>query len=91
MMSAVRECSVRPLTVLRPGLWRLIGVRVPRSAVPSAGTGEPPLRLVPAGTAALQLLTRYLGSVLGGPPPVRHHPVRCPRAFAWLITATRHG
>jgi AraC-like DNA-binding protein len=24
---------------------------------------------VPAGTAALQLLTRYLGSVLGGPPP----------------------
>ena len=24
---------------------------------------------MPAGTAALQLLTRYLGSVLGGPPP----------------------
>jgi AraC-like DNA-binding protein len=58
-------------TVLRPGLCRLIGVRVPRRAVPSAvgGTGQPPLRLVPAGTAALQLLTRYLGSVLAGPPP----------------------
>jgi AraC-like DNA-binding protein len=57
-------------TVLRPGLCRLIGVRVPRHAVPSAdGAGQPPLRLVPAGTAALRLLTRYLGSVMAGPPP----------------------
>jgi hypothetical protein len=57
-------------TVLRPGPCRLIGLRVPWDAVPSAcGAGQPPLRLVPAGTAALQLLTRYLGSILAGPPP----------------------
>jgi AraC-like DNA-binding protein len=64
-------------TVLRPGPCRLIGLRVPWHAVPSArgavpsarGAGQPSLRLVPAGTAALQLLTRYLGSVLAGPLP----------------------
>jgi hypothetical protein len=57
-------------TVLRPGPCRLIGLRVPRHTVPSAcGAGQPPLRLVPADTAALQLLTRYLGSILAGPPP----------------------
>jgi AraC-like DNA-binding protein len=57
-------------TVLRPGPCRLIGLRVPWHAVPSAcGAGQPPLRLVPADTAALQLLTRYLGSILAGPPP----------------------
>jgi AraC-like DNA-binding protein len=57
-------------TVLRPGPCRMIGLRVPWDAVPSAcGAGQPPLRLVPAGTAALQLLTRYLGSILAGPPP----------------------
>jgi AraC-like DNA-binding protein len=57
-------------TVLRPGPCRLIGLRVPWHAVPSAcGAGQPPLLLVPAGTAALQLLTRYLGSILAGPPP----------------------
>jgi len=57
-------------TVLRPGPCRLIGLRVPWHTVPSAcGTGQPPLRLVPADTAALQLLTRYLGSILAGPPP----------------------
>jgi AraC-like DNA-binding protein len=57
-------------TVLRPGPCRLIGLRVPWHAVPSAcGAGQPPLRLVPAGTAALQLLTRYLGSILAGPAP----------------------
>jgi AraC-like DNA-binding protein len=57
-------------TVLRPGPCRLIGLRVPWHAIPSArDAGQPSLRLVPAGTAALQLLTRYLGSVLAGPPP----------------------
>jgi AraC-like DNA-binding protein len=57
-------------TVLRPGPCRLIGLRVPWHAVPSArGAGQPSLRLVPAGTAALRLLTRYLGSVMAGPPP----------------------
>ena len=57
-------------TVLRPGPCRLIGLRVPWHAVSSArGAGQPPLRLVPADTAALQLLTRYLGSILAGPRP----------------------
>jgi AraC-like DNA-binding protein len=57
-------------TVLRPGPCRLIGLRVPWHAVPSArDAGQLSLRLVPAGTAALQLLTRYLGSVLAGPLP----------------------
>jgi AraC-like DNA-binding protein len=57
-------------TVLRPGPCRLIGLRVPWHAIPSAcDAGQPSLRLVPAGTAALQLLTRYLGSILAGPPP----------------------
>jgi AraC-like DNA-binding protein len=58
-------------TVARPGPCRLIGVRVPRRAVRGgiAGPGQPPLRIVPAETAALQLLTRYLRSVLGGPVP----------------------
>jgi len=57
-------------TVLRPGPCRLIGLRVPWHAVPSAcGAGQPPLRLVPADTAALRLLTRYLGSILAGPRP----------------------
>jgi AraC-like DNA-binding protein len=60
-------------TVLRPGPCRLIGLRVPWHTVPSAcGAGQPPLRLVPAGTTALQLLTRYLGSILAGPPPSGH-------------------
>ena len=67
-------------TVLRPGPCRLIGLRVPWHAVPSAcGAGQPSLRLVPAGTAALQLLTRYLGSILAGPRP----PVSSPTPW-WL-------
>jgi hypothetical protein len=41
-------------TVLRPGPCRLIGLRVPWDAVPSAcGAGQPPLRLVPAGTSPM--------------------------------------
>jgi len=57
-------------TVARPGPCRLIGVRVPRRAVRGgiAGPGQP-LRIVPTETAALQLLTRYLRSILGGTVP----------------------
>src|SRR5262249_34501061 len=56
--------------VLRPGPGGRFGLGVPSLTVPSAcGAGQPPLRLVPSDTAALQLLTRYLGSILAGPPP----------------------
>jgi AraC-like DNA-binding protein len=57
--------------VVRPEACQLIGIRLPRHAVPpgAAGRAGPPLRLVPAGAPALDLLTRYLGSVLGGPEP----------------------
>ena len=57
--------------VVRPEACQLIGIRLPRHAVPpgTAGRAGPPLRLVPARTPALDLLTRYLGSVLGGPEP----------------------
>jgi AraC-like DNA-binding protein len=56
-------------SVLRPEPCRLIGARVPRRALSLDTAGGPPLRLIPARTAALQLLTRYLRSVLGGPVP----------------------
>jgi AraC-like DNA-binding protein len=56
-------------TVLRPEPCQLIGVRIPRRAVSPGTISGPPLRLVPARTAALQLLTRYLRSVLSGPMP----------------------
>jgi AraC-like DNA-binding protein len=57
--------------VARPEACQLIGIRIPRRAVSleAAGSGRAPLRLVPGRTAALQLLTRYLGSVLDGPVP----------------------
>jgi AraC-like DNA-binding protein len=54
-------------SVLRPQRCQLIGVRIPRRAAPASG--GPPLRLVPARTAAVQLLTRYLRCVLDGPMP----------------------
>jgi AraC-like DNA-binding protein len=59
-------------TVLRPTPNRLIGVRVPRRTVPvdSGQAGDAALRLVPAHTPALQLLTRYLRSVLDAPIPL---------------------
>jgi AraC-like DNA-binding protein len=53
-------------TVLRPTRSRMIGVRVPRRALAVDG---PAPRLVPGGTPALRLLTRYLRSVLDGPAP----------------------
>jgi AraC-like DNA-binding protein len=56
-------------SVLRAAPARMIGLRVPRRSVPAgaAGFGPTPLRLVPARTAALQLLTCYLRGALSSP------------------------
>jgi len=53
-------------SILRAAPARMIGVRIPRRSVPAGvvGFGATPLRLVPAGTAALQLLTSYLHGAL---------------------------
>jgi AraC-like DNA-binding protein len=61
-----------PFAVLRPTASRLIGVRVPRCALPVGAdrAGDTALRLVPAHTPALRLLTGYLRSVLDGPVPL---------------------
>jgi AraC-like DNA-binding protein len=58
-------------TILRPEHCRMIGLRVTRRAMPPEILGErqSPLRLVPGRTPALQLLTRYMRSVLQGPAP----------------------
>jgi AraC-like DNA-binding protein len=58
-----------PFSVLRPAPARMIGLRVPRRSVLAdpGNRGATPLRLVPAGTAALQLLTGYLRSALSSP------------------------
>jgi len=58
-------------TVLRPDPCQVIGLRIPRRTAPfeTAGADRSPLRVVPGHTAALQLLTRYLRSVLDGPVP----------------------
>ena len=55
-------------SILRAGPARMIGVRIPRRSVPAGAvsSGAGPLRLVPAGTAALQLLTSYLHGALSG-------------------------
>ena len=55
-------------SIVRAAPARMIGVRIPRRSVPpgAAGFGATPLRLVPAGTAALQLLTSYLHGALSG-------------------------
>jgi len=68
--AAVIDPQGGAFAIVRPEVCQLIGVRIPRRAVPldAAGSGRP-LRLVPSRTAALQLLTRYLGSVLDGPAP----------------------
>jgi AraC-like DNA-binding protein len=60
-----------PFTVLRPAPTRLIGVRLARRTVHVAvgGCADGALRLVPAQNPALQLLVRYLRSLLGGPVP----------------------
>ena len=58
-----------PFSVLRAAPARIIGLRVPRRSVPadSVSLGAAPLRLVPAGTAALQLLAGYLRRALSTP------------------------
>jgi AraC-like DNA-binding protein len=60
-----------PFTVLRPVASRMIGIRVPRSGLPARIEADTAgaVRFVPARTPALQLLTRYLRSVLDGPVP----------------------
>jgi AraC-like DNA-binding protein len=61
-----------PFAVLRPTANRLIGVRVPRCALPVGDdrAGDTTLRLVPSHTPALRLLTGSLRSVLDGPIPL---------------------
>ena len=56
-------------SVRRAAPAQMIGLRVPRRSVPAgaAGFGATPLRLVPARTAALQLLTGYLRGALSSP------------------------
>jgi AraC-like DNA-binding protein len=60
-----------PFTVLRPVASRMIGIRVPRAGLPPRIEADlaGAVRIVPARTPALQLLTRYLRSVLDGPVP----------------------
>ena len=55
-------------SIIRAEPARMIGVRIPRRSVPAGAIGcaAAPLRLVPASTAALQLLTSYLGGALSG-------------------------
>jgi AraC-like DNA-binding protein len=54
--------------VLRPGPSRLVGIRVPRDAVAASAAGCA-LRVVPARTPALRLLTAYLRGLVGQPAP----------------------
>ena len=70
--AAVVDPEGGTFAIARPEMCQLIGIRIPRQAVAreAAGSGHPPLRLVPARAPALQLLARYLGSVLAGPVPL---------------------
>ncbi|WP_165949378.1 helix-turn-helix domain-containing protein [Kribbella turkmenica] len=63
------DADAGPFTVLRPGPARMIGVRLPRGSIPveSAGARTAPLRLLPADTAVLRLLTSYVRGALSGP------------------------
>jgi len=69
--AAVIDPQGGAFAIARPQMCQLIGIRIPRHAVQleAAGSGRPPLRLVPGRTAALQLLTRYLSSILDGSVP----------------------
>jgi AraC-like DNA-binding protein len=59
------EPDAGPFSVVRAAPTLMIGVRVPRRSVPAAaGLGAAAPRLVPARTAALQLLTGYLRGAL---------------------------
>jgi AraC-like DNA-binding protein len=57
------DSAAGPFGILRAVPAQMIGLRVPRRSLP-AGFGATPLRLVPARTAALQLLTGYLRGAL---------------------------
>jgi len=63
------DLQAGPFAVLRPSPSRMIGVRVPRRTVDDGRAGDARLRLVPAPTPALQLLSRYVRSILDGPIP----------------------
>lgn len=58
-----------PFTVLRSRPSHMIGLRLPRRSVPvdAASFRTSPLRVVPADTAALRLLTGYLCGTLSNP------------------------
>ena len=60
--------AIGPFSIIRPEPARMIGVRIPRASVPpgAARFAGAPLRLVPAPTAALQLLASYLRGALSG-------------------------
>ena len=60
--------ALGPFSIIRAESARMIGVRIPRCSVPAGaiGLGATPPRLVPASTAALRLLARYLEGALSG-------------------------
>ena len=62
------DAAAGAFSILRAAPARMIGVRIPRRSVPAGAVGSAagPLHLVPAGTAALQLLTSYLQTALSG-------------------------
>jgi AraC-like DNA-binding protein len=55
-----------PFTLIRPRSVQFVGVRVPRRAIAPliVGADSAPLRLIPRGTHAVTLMTRYLDAVL---------------------------
>jgi AraC-like DNA-binding protein len=56
--------------VTRAGRCHMIGLRIDRDAVPALGRpGKPGLQVIPAGNAALGLLTSYLRAAGDEPPP----------------------
>lgn len=55
-----------PFTLIRPTGVRFIGVRVPRRVIAPliVGADNAPIRLIPRGTEAVRLMTRYVGAML---------------------------
>jgi AraC-like DNA-binding protein len=66
--AVVFDPSLGPFSRIHPESARMIGVRIPRCSVPASAidSGATPLRVVPASTAALRLLTSYLEGALSG-------------------------
>jgi AraC-like DNA-binding protein len=66
--AAFIDTGLGAFSVLRQEPAQIIGVRVPRISLPADAilADAAPPRLVPAGSAALQLLTGYLRSALSG-------------------------